>query len=378
MINKVQIRIIQFILLCENVIIKLFHLFLWGKRKNCFVIDNICVFKIGNIGDLLCSIPSFECIKRTFPHAKLTLFTNGGSGVDARYTLNGYDTFDMIEVYEQKLTKSFKGIKDIAHRIENCNFDYVIYLPAERAKLKNLLRDMLMIKMSRIPYASGFAISTTRCFPKAQARYIHFDREVIRQFRLLPNKCNNTISYKFNISMNDKKMVDQFLRDQHLENRKILILSMRGKADVNVWPQENFLSIANEWNSKYGGSVIAIGGLEQEQYINNTFANDVINAAGKFSISQSIYLISRAAILLTVDTGTAHMAPIADTPCVVISSSYYFPEKWMPYGDKVHVLRNNISCSPCLKETCPLGTNACINGISIEEVWNTINMIMKE
>ena len=36
------------------------------------------IYKIGNIGDIVCAIPSFIAIRRAYPEAKITLLTSPG------------------------------------------------------------------------------------------------------------------------------------------------------------------------------------------------------------------------------------------------------------------------------------------------------------
>ena len=38
----------------------------------------ILVFKVGNIGDIICAIPSFIAIRKNYPEAEITLLTSPG------------------------------------------------------------------------------------------------------------------------------------------------------------------------------------------------------------------------------------------------------------------------------------------------------------
>lgn len=368
---KVGARAAHLILLLKNWLLYLMQIILWKKPKN-FNPTIISIFKLGNIGDLLCTIPTIEEIRNKYPKSRLVLFTNGGTSVDARYVYKDYDTVDSIVVYDRKDTKSLNGIRKVAKILEEQKSEYTIYLSSERAKLKNVIRDIIIIKFAHVKYVEGFRISTVRMFAKAQNETYKFDREVVRQLKCLPFPYEK-ISFHFPINGDDKKFVESYLKQNGICDKPLLLVSMRGKADVNQWPVDQFAEVARKWNYLYGFSTIAIGGPKQHKFISdNTGDCEMLNASGQFSIAQSIYLISRAKLLITVDTGTAHMAPITNTKCVVISSSYYFSEKWMPYGNNISVLRANVDCSPCLCETCKNGDNKCINSISVDAVWSEV------
>jgi len=86
-----------------------------------------------------------------------------------------------------------------------------------------------------------------------------------------------------------------------------------------------------------------------------------------------MFLLTKSIFLLTIDTGTAHMASVVNTNCITLSSAYYFRNKWSAYGDKNKVFRKDLDCSPCLKKECMFGDNRCMSAITVDEVWGYIN-----
>lgn len=379
-IERIELIIIKTVGLLQNSIVESIHFLLWPRKTQYKKPNLIGIVKAGNIGDLLCSIPAIESIRRKYPNATLILISNGGNSLDASYILKDYSTLDGFLIYKLLDVKSISGIKKVSKMISEKHFDRIIYLPNERAKFRNLIRDMILLRMSTNHNVERFLISTVNIFPKVQSKYLKFDREVVRLINLLPKDFDRKIEFNFPISPIDAKRVNNFFEDNNILNKPKLVISMKGKAEVNQWPINSFREIVKLWNETFDSKPLIIGGNDQKAYVDNSFNNlPVINCAGEFSIAQSICLVKEATLLLTVDTGTAHMASVYDSKCIVLSSSYYYPEKWMPYGKNIYPLRSDPKCSPCLKGRCPLGSNQCMSDITVDDVWNMIiNLVDSE
>ena len=61
----------------------------------------VCIYRIGNIGDMVCALPAIHAIRRAYPAAHLTLLTSPGkSGAPwAGELLEALDWLDEVSVY---------------------------------------------------------------------------------------------------------------------------------------------------------------------------------------------------------------------------------------------------------------------------------------
>lgn len=77
---KVVIEFVSIHIKFKNIIIKFLMGILWSIRNKCY--DNICLFSLGNIGELLCILPYQEyLLKRQLE--------NNGAFLDASVSLIG-------------------------------------------------------------------------------------------------------------------------------------------------------------------------------------------------------------------------------------------------------------------------------------------------
>ena len=72
------------------------------------------------------------------------------------------------------------------------------------------------------------------------------------------------------------------------------------------------------------------------------------------------------------------MAAAAGTKCVGIYSSRNYPGEWDPYGDRHTVLRALVECEGCMLERCVENKMNCIMSISVDQVYNACEKILRE
>ncbi|MFZ4713970.1 MAG: glycosyltransferase family 9 protein [Bacteriovoracaceae bacterium] len=97
--------------------------------------------------------------------------------------------------------------------------------------------------------------------------------------------------------------------------------------------------------------------------------NEYVNLAGKTSILELAQLLSHSKGLITNDSGPAHLASYVGASVVVFFGAGD-PKNTAPTYARGNTLIFNelVSCSPCLKNECPIKTLDCLNRISMDKV----------
>lgn len=92
-----------------------------------------------------------------------------------------------------------------------------------------------------------------------------------------------------------------------------------------------------------------------------------------FGLSKA--LLSRAAVVVTTDSGPRHIAAAFATPTVVLHGPMD-PRLGMSDHKYLVELRRDLPCSPCGQRTCPLGHHDCMVGLSTVQVAEaTLNLL---
>lgn len=81
--------------------------------------------------------------------------------------------------------------------------------------------------------------------------------------------------------------------------------------------------------------------------IRNVAPERVVNLAGRTSLMESCYLVSRSNLVISADTGFMHAADLFRVPALALMGPTAFG---FPTGPTVEVLEINLPCRPCTKD----------------------------
>lgn len=119
------------------------------------------------------------------------------------------------------------------------------------------------------------------------------------------------------------------------ENRRVLLISPCSSHPRRNWRAEHYAKVADHATRMHGMRVVLTGGrsaLEQSmgQAIEQAAQQPLINAIGRDTLPQMMALLKRAAVLITPDSGPAHMATAVGTPVIGLYAATN-PERTGPY-----------------------------------------------
>lgn len=109
------------------------------------------------------------------------------------------------------------------------------------------------------------------------------------------------------------------------------------------------------------------------------------NLLGKTNIEELLEIFSRTKIVLSPDSGSAHLAWASGTPFVIAIFTCTPPKRFGPYSKEIGkyysisgVRDSKMSCQPCFKKHCQCKgeKNACQNYPNPEEIINIVNHLL--
>jgi len=128
--------------------------------------------------------------------------------------------------------------------------------------------------------------------------------------------------------------VHKILASHHINADNYAVFVPAATVEAKRWPIENFAALADKVYKKYQSSIVAVG-VEAEKAITQeleTLANvPVVNLAGKTDIKKLIALLAGAKMVVSNDTGPAHIAAALDVPMALIFGLTN-PSRVGPYG----------------------------------------------
>lgn len=145
---------------------------------------------------------------------------------------------------------------------------------------------------------------------------------------------------------------------------------------LKSWGAENFARLAGLLDAGFGAGLVLTGGPDdgpEVERIRAALARGVspLVLAGRTTVRELAAVIRRLDLLVSVDSGPAHMAAVLGTPLVVIWGPAIL-EQVRPVGDpaRIRIVRHRVFCAPCygtpMMKQCR--RNICMEAISPERV----------
>jgi ADP-heptose:LPS heptosyltransferase len=179
--------------------------------------------------------------------------------------------------------------------------------------------------------------------------------------------------FPLNPSLADHQAADAWLAERAFSRRreKLVILCPDARRQANRWPEEKWSRLAARLSSLSGIRVALSGGPASRACCDRiaAAAGDVWRADGQFRLLASAALFSRAACVVTGDTGPMHLAVAVGAKIVALLGPTN-PRWTGPYASDAIVLTRSLPCSPCKTAgRCPLRFDPprCMDEISVEE-----------
>lgn len=366
MIFKIYKLLIFLNNLLISIILSIININLFQNKKSYNV---ILYYRVGRVGDCAVSIPCIKAIKDQFPKSKLIVFTsikslNSPSFLDFKDLLKYVDVF---ESYDHKKDNLFYLIR----KLRSYKIDLWINSSQDLTNIYSEIRNICFAKMCSSKKIFGSEVNTI----KFLAKYLRNINFIPEKNRLLKNLKKIGINHKPTdnelLNFNKKNYLNLNKKISNISlDRNVLAISPGANKKANIWHIENFINIAHYWVN-LDRNVILLGSKDDyniakkiEEIIDS---ENLINFAGKLTISETSYLLSKSKVLVTNDSGLMHIADLLNIFIFAIFSCRDLKSKWHPTNNKSKVyLKNDSKCIP-FASSCKY-EKSCINEINYSEI----------
>lgn len=136
------------------------------------------------------------------------------------------------------------------------------------------------------------------------------------------------------------------------------------------WLASRFAETADRLAEKDGFQIAIVGAPGDEDAASETLSfmrSKAALLAGETTIADLKAVLACAAVLVSNDTGAAHVAAALGVPTVVVFGPTEH-ESTRPLSDGAEVVRREVPCSPCMLRDCPID-HRCMTGVQADEVY---------
>jgi ADP-heptose:LPS heptosyltransferase len=144
----------------------------------------------------------------------------------------------------------------------------------------------------------------------------------------------------------------------NVNERNGIMVNIHSEASSRRIPKEKAIALIDLLCRKANETITLIGGPNDAAYTNEVIAGlsdsqRINNIAGKTSLPQLVDLFSRSKVLLSSDSGPAHLANATGLPVLVLFGAGDENETGPFYKAPSQTIRlGKLSCEPCRKNEC--------------------------
>jgi heptosyltransferase III len=342
------------------------------------------IFRIGQLGDMIISLPAMWAVRRHWPDAKLTLLCDvhpGRSFVLGSDIFGPTGLFDSIKHYAapsegQGFGRTFASRLQLLLLLRAQGYDALIYLAPSIRKPEQVRRDVAFFRAAGVGRIYG-----ADHFPPVPIRRPGqpLDAGLSEADLLLERLAADGIP----VPGHSEGSLDLVLGEAEavaLARWRMTLGPDGGRTWIGVgpgskmaakrWPLERFAEVAATLIARHDVWPVVFGGPEDRADGEILVARwgRGYNAAGGLGIRASSMALKTCALYLGNDTGTMHLAAAAGTPCVALFSARDWPGAWYPYGVAKRVFRTALDCEGCYLVECVERRNECLTRITVDEV----------
>jgi heptosyltransferase-2 len=164
-----------------------------------------------------------------------------------------------------------------------------------------------------------------------------------------------------------------------IQNRLVAINPGATNSRAKQWLAEKFAATADRFAECDGFQTLIIGApgdVEAANQVARLMRTPVANLAGRTTIAELKAVLSLASLVVSNDTGAAHVGAALGVPTVVIfGPTEHFATH--PLSDSAAVVRRDVDCSPCMLKDCPID-HRCMTRVQVDDVYEAAKQLLKD
>ncbi len=333
------------------------------------------------VGDAMMTIPALRELRRVLPRAHITLATRSwsqGLFADA-------DFIDDILVYDRG-ARDLRAVVRQTREWRRRRFDLAVLL-------QNAFEAALIAAAAGVPVRLGYATDGRRALlthaiappPWRSARHELF------YYRYIITELERLIHGASEIEQREPEFGLHVSEDRKVEARGVLLahgarpgspLVALCPGSINSrakrWPADRYAALADQFIRETGANVALIGSgdeLDVSREVCAQMHGKAVLLTGRTSLAQATAVLSIADVLVTNDTGPAHIAAALACPTLVIFGPTD-PVTTRPFSKSAEIVIKPPDCAPCMLRDCPID-HRCMTMITPAEVFSRAAALMR-
>jgi lipopolysaccharide heptosyltransferase II len=336
--------------------------------------EHILIIRLSAVGDVVLATPAAASLRTIFPDSQITWLVDRGY----QDLVKGNPHIDRVVEFDYTgLHRGPTGIRRLASELKPVDllvdFQHKVRTLLLAAYLRPAQKKVLVKR-------HGFGVIKALIGKDAILRAPH---QVDRYLDILD---------EFGGAESDRRTPELVVAKEAADYaEKVIADNGSSNSLIGIFPSTRHQT--KKWPAKYtaqladiclerGFDIAILGGqadkLQAQAVMESMQASPtLVHTSG--SLGQLAGLVSKCKIVVSPDTGPAHMAAALKVPVIALFGPTS-PERWAPRGSVCRVLRKELPCSPCSNHggsSCPIGTYECMQLLKPEKVAQSLFEVLE-
>jgi len=359
---------------------------IFGLVKNRSGKKNRIIF-IGptHLGDILLTTPAIRFAKEKKTALEILCLVSSSSKTVLLNNTNitGIEVIDLPWFLEGKrgLIESVRGFFHLVKVLKKLDAETIINFSST-----SYHREHLAIWLSGIPQRvgfshKGFAYFLTMSLPFVRNELIARQKLRMVGYWLSEDTENFSLKPDYFVSQKSEKRADDLLASIDFEPGRTII-GINPSAQHNyLWPPSQYVELCKMIHDKWQPNILFLGTKQFEVQIEQIRSNlnfKTFTLAGQTSLEELAAILKRIDLLITVDTGTRHIANTVGTKVIVLRNGANSIYEFGRYVESEELVFHEVPCSPCGLMQCKYPRMYCMTDISATQCFEAVNKCMRE
>jgi heptosyltransferase-2 len=347
-------------------------------RVHAELIERVVVRGTNWVGDSVMTVPALRALRRVLPKAQITLAIRPS----ARGIFSEADFIDDVLVYDRK------GPLSVIPRIREWRrreFDLAVLF-------QNAFEAALIPFLAGVPIRLGYATESRQALlthrlalpdwrsSRHEVFYYLYLVTALEQILFgTSSLCESDLDATIHISENRKTEASELLHAHGVREDAPVVAICPGSINSRAkrWPAEAYAALADRLIDS-NRQVLLIGSKDEvdvSEAVTSRMRNRPVVLTGKTSLDQITAVLSAVDLIVTNDTGPAHIGAALGRPTIVIFGPTN-PLTTRPFSPVAEILRHPPDCAPCMLRDCPID-HRCMTAITVDEVFERSHGLLK-
>jgi lipopolysaccharide heptosyltransferase I len=333
----------------------------------------IALIKPSALGDIVQTLPVLTALRRRYPGAHISWLVNR----TYEPLLRGHPDLDEVLPFDRGATR---------HGLWRATLNYARFLRDFRARRFDLVIDLQGLLRSGVFTAASAAARRvglgsaregavwfyTDVVPVADFSAIH----AVDRYWLVAEALgagDGPKEFRLPIRDAERLWVEEALRDCP---PPWLAFGVGSRWVTKRWPPEHFAELARRAQADFGGTVIFVGGDDEQPLGNLTggrLAGPWRNLSGRTTLPQLTALLARADVMVANDTGPLHLAAALGRPVVAPYTCTRVALNG-PFGQAARAVETRVACAGSYVKKCP--RLDCMAELTPQRLWPTLESVL--